>query len=194
MYLFFLQLCFHISGIFLLISLMEHHAMAFSYLSIFILNAEVFEGNGPSCLGAIKPQLCLLLQDALLPDSYHPCANTCTYYFLHDSQTQQRSCSWKTLAKSQAKGCWRYVKNSCSWGQTYSEVVWRNKYETMVAVTAGEIHWLWLPAPLCQQRLDGRRMKQEASEFEQLVLEKCFQPRNHSAWSYLITTSWCVTQ
>lgn len=138
-----LQLCFHISGILLLISLMKHHETAFSYLSIFTITAEVLRGNGPSCLDAVKQWLCSLLQDATMPDSHHPCADMCMYHFLH--ACWQVKCSkevaherhWQGTVLRAAGAVWRTaVTRPPQLGSA-----WQRSY-------AKEQRWSMVPCPL----------------------------------------------
>lgn len=151
-----LQLCFHISGILLLISLMKHNETAFSYLSIFTITAEVLRGNGPSCLDAVKQWLCSLLQDAAMPDSHHPCADMCMYHCLHASWqvkcskevTQERH--WQGTVLRAAGAMWRTAATQPpQLGSASQRSYAKEQRWSMLPVTTGEVHWLWLPAPLC---------------------------------------------
>lgn len=199
-----LQIYFHISGIVFLISLIKCCETAFSYLSILILTPEVLGGNGPSCLGAVKPWHSSCYKMLPFLSHHHPCADTCTYPFLQDSW--QVKCSkevahgrnWQGTMLGAAEAMWR---TAVTWPQQLgSGLQWscgkKQRWEGHGASTAGEIHWSCLPALLClvEIRWEKGCSQQEFSEWKELALEKYILPGNSSAWSWLITAWWCGTQ
>lgn len=128
-----LQICFHISDILFLISLIKCHKSALSYFSILTLSSEVLGGNGPFVW--VLPNHDAASWYKMLPI---PVSSPPLFRHMHISfsshqlacQVQQRSDSGKKLARNCAQSCRSHVENSCghsSWGQASHEVVRRSR-------------------------------------------------------------------
>lgn len=108
-----LQICFHISDILFLISLIKCHKSALSYFSILTLSSEVLGGNGPFVWVLPNHDSASWYKMLPSPSHHHPCSDTCTYPFLHTSWhvkcskevTQGRN--WRGTVLRAAGAMWR---------------------------------------------------------------------------------------